>query len=250
MLESRTGEFMKTVKFDTIEEYEDYLGEIFSYLEQDREYNVFSHCVTNRSRYFLPSEVTPENEIRKKVEGIMKYGLNLDGTQGYGSYGSINGTARFFGSLKKVDVENVSKYDYFSMSNVINTIILILPKYIEINGEKVEFSSYNGRMKYCSQHVKDCLFDIIKTTYLPLEFIFAHQEYNQKTGCVTLNLNEKHLSNLLPDDADEFLEKMAKKCKNKINYCKTKYGAETFEQMFKHMTDEHMIAIDDYLNEP
>lgn len=241
---------MKTVKFDCVEDYENYLSEIFPYIEQDREYNIFMHCVTIRSEYFLNREKNPKDELKKRVDSIMSEGLNLEGTQGYGSYGSINGTAKFFGNSKDVDVEQISKYDYFSRSDTVNSIIIAIPKYIDVYGRKVEFSSFGGTMKHASQHIKDCLFDIAKDTYLPVEFILAHQEVNLKTGEVVLNINEKHLSNLSPDESDKFLRTITKKCEKAIERCKSKYGVEDFEDMFECLTDEHMIAIDDYLNAP
>ncbi len=241
---------MKTIKFDSIEDYENYLSEIFPHLAQDREYNIFMHCVTSRTSYFVERSKTPDEDVRKKVESIMKRGLNLDGTQDYGNYGSINGTAKFYGNSRDVDVKNISEYDYFSGTDNVHSIIIAIPKYIQVYGEKVEFSSYNGSMKHASQHVKDCLFDLIKGYYLPLEFIFAHQIVNKKTGEVTLNLNEKHLSIISDDDKDELLREMTEKSEQVLEYCKSKYNVSNYEDIFKSMTDEHMDAIDDYLNEP
>ena len=241
---------MKTINFDTIEEHEDYLDEIFPYIAQDMEYNIFIHCVTSRSKYFLGEIKSVEDDVKNKVESIMRCGLNLDGTQGYGSYGSINGTAKFYGNSKEVDSSDIIDYDYFSMSKQVNSIIIAIPKYIEINGEMVEFSSYNGIMKHSSQHVKDCLFDVVKGSFLPIEFVFAHQMVDKENGKVVLNLNEKHLSNLSEDEKEQLLKRLSDKCLRAIERCKEKYGTDDMEELFEHKTEEHMIAIDDYLNEP
>ncbi len=241
---------MKIIKFDCIEDYENYLSEIFPQLAQEREYNIFMHCVTSRTSYFVERTKNPDEDVKKKVQSIMKYGLNLDGTQDYGNYGSINGTAKFFGNSKDVDVEKIVDYDYFSMSDNVNSIIIAMPKYIDVYDEQVEFSSYNGSMKHASQHVKDCLFDLIKGYYLPLEFIWAHQIVNKKTGEVTLNLNERHLSVINDDEKAELLKEMTQKSERVLEYCKNKYNIQDYEDIFKSMTDEHMDAIDDYLNEP
>ena len=65
-----------------------------------------------------------------------------------------------------------------------------------------------------------------------------------------LNLNNKHLSLLDENKKDEFLSGISKKCKQKLDYCRSQYGVTDYEDIFRSMTDEHMSAIDDFLNEP
>lgn len=241
---------MKKLNFSNIEEYENYLNDVFPKLAEDMEYNIFIHCVTCNTNYFCERPASPEVEIGLKVDGIMKHGLNLDGAQGYGNYGSINGTARFLGNSRHVDVSRISQYDFFSRSKNVNSIIIAIPKYIKVFGKQVEFSSYKGVMKNCSQHIKDCLYDLVKGYYLPVEFILGHQIVNQGTGAVTLNLNEKHLSLLEVHEKLKLLNSMTQKSEHVINYCKNRYGVEDYEEIFKVMTEEHMFAISDFLNEP
>lgn len=240
---------MKTIEFTNIVDYKNFLGGNLTQIAEDMEYNIFMHCVTGNTNYFPNKYATVDEEIKKKVEGIMRHGLNLDGAQDYGNYGSINGTAKFFGNSKEVNPLEIVNYDYFSYMNTVNSIIIAIPKYININGEQVEFSSYKGSMKHAAQHIKDCLFDLIKGCYLPVEFIWAHQIIDNKNGSAVINLNERHLS--LLSDADKFalLDKLSKKSEGVLDYCRNKYGINSFEEIFKCMTDEHMTAIDDYLNE-
>ena len=241
---------MKTLKFDNIQEYKNYLMKVIPDLAQDREYNIFMHCVTGNTSYFIKKSDTLDEDIAKKVAGIMKNGLNLDGAQDYGNYGSINGTAKFFGNSRNVKVLNIVNYDYSNRSNKVNSFIIAIPQYVNVYGEMVEFSSYKGSMKHASQHVKDCLFDLIKDSYLPIEFIWAHQIVDKHTGEVVLNLNNKHLSLLDENKKDEFLSGISKKCEQKLDYCRSQYGVTDYEDIFRSMTDEHMSAIDDFLNEP
>lgn len=241
---------MKTIQFENINDYEDFLTEKLSQIAEDREYNIFMHCVTGHTSYFVERNKSIDEDIKMKVAGIMKRGLNLDGAQDYGNYGSINGTAKFFGNSLDVDASDIVNYDYFSRTSRVNSIIIAIPKFIDVYGEQVEFSSYNGSMKHASQHVKDCLFDLIKGCYLPTEFILAHQIIDKEIGCATINLNEEHLSLLDEDKKKILLNKLSKKCEEKLDYCRNRYGINTYEDVFKCMTDEHMTAIDDFLNEP
>lgn len=250
MLEFAAGEIVRTLKFNNIERYEEYLKEMFPSLAQDREYNIFIHCVTNNTNYFIERPKTIDEDVKRKIEGIMEHGLNLDGAQDYGNYGSINGTAKFFGNSKKVDVGKIINYDFFSRTSKVNSILIAIPKYINVYGELVEFSSYKGVMKHSSQHIKDCLFDLVKEHFLPVEFILGHQMINNKTGEVTFNLNDNHISFLSEECKINLLQKMQKKCEHILEYCKNRYGVYEYEDVFKIMTKEHMFVIDDFLNQP
>lgn len=240
----------ETTKFANKEEYKNYLIGLFEVVSENQEYNIFLHCVTNYSRYFV-EKIGNEEEIQMKVEGILKNGLNLEGTQGFGGYGSINGTARFIGSSTDfVNIDKIADYDYFSVSKTVSTIVITIPKYVVIKDESVEFSSLNGTMENPTQHTKACLFDVVKGMFLPVEFILGYQTVNKEDGSISFYQNPKHLAKLSKIEQKEFMEKLSKKCEEKLKYCRVRYGTESLEEIFEIMTQEHMTLIDEYLNQP
>lgn len=239
-----------TLGFDSKQEYALFLAEKFQEISKVQEFNIFCHCVTDYTRYFIFPVEDADKDLQMKIENILRVGLNLDGTQNYGRYGSINGCARFFGEANAVDVTNIVNYDYFSRGKTKDTIIIAIPKFININGKYLEFSSLNGTMEHKSQHDKDCVFDLVKGSFLPVEFILGYQKVEKLTGQVIFSENDKHFSKLSTSQQDELMQKFVDGFERVVDYCKRKYEATTLETILKIMTDDHMATIADDLDQP
>lgn len=241
---------MDLVKYRNKAEYKNFLINEFSEMLNHGAFNIFLHCVTPYNSYYA-NKYSAKEDVYRKVNDIWEKGLDLDGSMVYGKYGSINGTAKFFGEIQGVNsFDEIINYDYFSGSRFVNTIIFAIPKYININGSFLEFSSYNGQMKHRSQHVKDCLLDISKSIYLPPEFTFGYQIVDNDKGTVSFLENNRHFAKISEQEQEAVMKGFQDRIKSVLTYCKVKYGKEDFEEVFKIMTEEHLRLIDDFLNEP
>ena len=237
---------MELLKFDKKSTYSIFLMKEISKMLKQGSFNIFLHCVTRYGEFF-GNRLNERDEIARKVKNILKTGLYTEGTHGAGRYGSINGIARFMGDAKSVDLDQIIDYDFLAHSRYINTIILSIPKYIQLDDQTHEFSSLNGKMKHQTRHIKDCLLDISKGPYLPPEFTFGYQLVDTKTNSVKFWKNERHISLLPKAEQDKIMQQFVTEIQNVRQYCKSKYKIEDFEEIFKIMTEEHLEIIDDYL---
>ncbi|MBQ8615248.1 MAG: hypothetical protein IJ415_01615 [Clostridia bacterium] len=242
---------MAMQEFENEYVYKVYLQNLFEDISKDKEYNVFLHCVTTATKYFSRDSGDNSREIEFKVKSILKNGLDLDGANSCGRYGSIRCTAKPYGEASKIDnVESILRYNYLSHSRLIHSIILLVPKYIHIDNEHVEFSSFGEKLKTNSQHDKTCWFDIVKDTFAPTEFTLGYQVFDSKTQTFKLLLNENHFAFCGENKQAELEEYFAKKIKKEIKYCKEMYGIDDLKNILIKKSEEHMRNIDDFLMDP
>ena len=71
-----------------------------------------------------------------KINSILKIGLDVDGMNSSGRYGSINGTMRFIGNSTDACSRLIADYDYFGRNNTVHTMVLAIPKYMIIEDEE------------------------------------------------------------------------------------------------------------------
>ena len=211
------------------------------------DFNLFLHCVS--SDYQNSNNDESENkDVRGKVDSILKQGLDLDGNQERCPYGSISGTAMFAGKASTVKVSDVVDYSFSHNSRYVNTIVLAIPKYINIGNRVQEFSSLKGSMPRFERFKKSCLLDVSKEKYLPPEFIFGYQVVDRETNEVAFWQNNQHFALLPKAKQDKIMYGFATRIANVFNYCKNRYNVDKLEDVLSVMTAEHMVLLEDYLN--
>lgn len=114
------------------EQLEKCLKVLFDDINQVDEFIICAHQVNNHR------DAVADSDPMLKLDSILKSGL-------YASrYGSIDGTVRRMGSSKdKSVVKNVADYNYHVSENskTFPTVILALPRFIDVDGQKVEYAS-------------------------------------------------------------------------------------------------------------
>lgn len=241
---------MYNLSFNSREEYRKFLQKHLVEISKNEDFNIFLHCVTTHTPYMLRRNNSKEQEIKDKISGIWKIGLDLNGAQDYGSYGSINGTARFMGDAQSVDLDRIINYDYVSHSKRVHSFIFAIPKWIDVDGETLEFSSYKDVMYKPSEHHKSCLFDVSKGRYMPTAFILACQEAVGEDEIFDITINDNHFAFLSQSDKEQITNGFAEKIKKVMGRCKDKYNTTNIKDVLDKMTDEHLYMIRDFLNEP
>ena len=93
------AKFNKTT-FSSIDEYQDYLQNLFDYLAQSGDYNIYMHQVCSHRTFLF-------DNIEEKINGIKKYGLSID-------YPTICGTTAFMGNASNIDVKKIVDYKFSS----------------------------------------------------------------------------------------------------------------------------------------
>ena len=239
---------MKQISFKNKSQYGLYLRNTMSQQLKPDSFNIFVHCVTSAYPHTF-QKIKEKDDVLYKVGEILRTGLDLDGNKERCPYGSINGIAKFVGEAQTVKLEDIIDYSFLCNSRFVNTIILAIPKYIQLNGSKQEFSSFNGKMDSYSPFNKSCLLDISKGRYLPTAFTLGYQLVDRETNTVKFWQNDQHFSQLPVASQDSIMQGFSTKINEVIQYCKTQHNADSIESMFQIMTDKHMELLEDYFND-
>ena len=193
--------------------YLEFLNNLIAKANENQEFSIFLHQVGDFG-YNLDFKLHHEDLWRNRVVSILNNGLSVD------SYASICGTVKFIGSSKNVDVNKILNYHFDADVSRNAVCIFLIPKYINVNGALVEFSSYNGqsadqRPKDLEQRYRQIdfmvedrdfmcsLLDCIKKDNLPKEFLLGIQIINNEnnnvkfidpqTHLIYKNLEEQHI---------------------------------------------------------
>lgn len=161
----------------------------------------------------------------------------------------INGTAIFLGDATSVSIEDIINYNFACKSNFVNTIILAIPKYINMPNGKQEFSSFNGKMNKFSPFKKACLLDLSNERQLPTAFTLGYQLIDIENNSVKFWQNNHHFSQLPKESQDNIMQSFAAKITTAINDCKNNHNAKSIEDVFDIMSQKHLALIDDYIND-
>lgn len=98
--------------------------------------------------------------ISNKIKSILKNGFSIS------NYSTLCGTARLLGSSKVINAENILDYRYYENHSDILICIIAIPKFIEFNGKKIEYSSFEGESNHdISHNLRKAYGDIVK--YIP-----------------------------------------------------------------------------------
>ncbi len=239
---------MDQITFRSRAQYALYLRQALSQTLKPDSFNIFLHCVTTATPHSL-TPIPEKEDVLGRVNGILTEGLNLEGSQERCPYGSINGTARFMGEHQDIKIDDIIDYNFLCNSRYVNTIILAIPKYIGADDEKIEFSSYRGKMKNVNRFKKSCLLDIAKERHLPPSFTFGYQLVDRKTNIIKFWQNHRHFSQLPIEEQSKIMKGFSDRIANVVNYCQQQHKAQSLDEVFDIMTHRHMAMLEDFYNE-
>lgn len=218
-------------KFENREELNKFLVNQLQQLNQKGEFIIFVHQI-NGYRSYWESE---GDIIKQKVDGILKYGLRLS------DYSSILGTTNIACSSSDLDPNPIVEYDYHHQSSF-PTCVIAIPRYIEVDGKQVEFSTYkygsenvrgeirnyfnNNGIAIDGHHLKSSLFDVIKEyNQLPIHYVLGVL-VKREQGFVFIE-NSEHLKNTNADQFQAYQTSVA----SKIKKAYSEYGTEDMHQL-------------------
>jgi len=193
---------VKVLSFSTKQDLADFLHKIIYDINDICEFNIIAHQISDMRNYF---SFAGQNLLLDRLNGILNNGLRVN------NYGSIYSTTNLLTTSKNLDIEKVVDYKYYDIPNRIIAICAI-PKYIIIDNESVEFSSFNGkgerminkelRQEYdrfkvfpYSDHCKCCLLDAVKMNDdLGDNLILGAIQVNEKEGVYKFYTAKTHMT--------------------------------------------------------
>lgn len=237
--------------FKNREEIKIYLLEQMNELNRKGEFNIFVHQINNYKNYLDSGK----DVLQKKICGIVDDGLRL------GKYSSIFGTTNLVASSLERNVDPVIDYNYYRNSDF-PILVVAIPKYIDVDGKKVEFSSYKNNTEgareeiknefrtngiYESNHnIKSCLFDVLKGyNNLPKHYILGVLIKNGNE--YSFVENNEHLKNLSDADFAKYKDCVANKIKTKYDEFSTEEPLTLMIKSFRteqKWRDEQLLDYD------
>lgn len=195
---------LKSYEFKSKNAYIEFLQPIFKSLTDAGDYVIYMHQVTDHRTYW--GETKDE-----KIKGIKISGLELN------DYPTIHGTAFFKGTPQKLDIENdIVDYKFLCDDEILTSFVFVLPKYITVNGQRVELATFDGRgvevlddkdshlykafvnrpTKFASVPkdpiTKTCLLDTMDYRSLPNCFCLSMQSISSKGDSYVFEYNPDH----------------------------------------------------------
>ena len=224
-------EDIEELKFETEEEYKTFLEGKLQALKKDGEYVIFMH------EMYEHAYGVDKSSLKEKKIGTLDNGLS------YSKYASIIGTTKMVGDVDKISADDIINYSYYDekKEGIKPSLILAFPKYITINGEKVEFVTYKGETprsknstivkelkdiyrhgtKYgfvpATEDMRYCMLDVVvKYGHLPAIYNLGIQERNLDDGSFTFISKGKHYSQKKPHERKEFDKSLEEECLKEI----------------------------------
>lgn len=203
------------LSFATREELQQYLIKLQKRLNEKGEFNIYVHQINS----WQHGGGDKEQIIEGKVNGILNNGLSLY------EYSSIFGTTIFLGSTNSDVSDAIIDYDYHHDSSY-PTCVIAIPKFVNIDGKRVEYSSFKSnspeafqeinkayrdeKLMPTTDHKKANLFDVVKgSSMLPVYYILGvKMEDEQGFSFVE---NSAHLMNSNDQEYQNYEEKVAEK---------------------------------------
>ena len=241
----------KTHNFKNREELKKYLIQQMDELNKKGEFNIFVHQINNYKNYLDDGK----DILQRKIDGILESGLRL------GEYASIFGTTNLVASSFEQNVDPVIDYDYHRNSSF-PVLVIAIPKYVDVDGKKVEFSSYKNNTEgareeiknefrtngiFESNHnIKSCIFDTLKGyNNLPKHYILG--VLTKKQNEYSYIENDDHLKNLSDVDFAKYKDCIANKIKNKYAEFSTQEPLSLMVKSFQNeqkWRDEQLLDYD------
>lgn len=221
---------METKIFKNKEDAIDFLQTKITNVNSIMESNLMVHEIIARRDFFYDG--TEEN-IFSKMGSIAKNGLNVD-------YGSIYGTMVLHGDTKNPNTKELFEKFYHSYlaEGAFVKCLLVIPKYVNYQGEKIEFSTYKGQTSFNlhpdieavykkngglpSRHdVKCCLLDVAKGVgSVSTSFILGFLVKSNKNEYVFFD-PKTHYSNFSQEQLEDFESAIENKVEKVVNQYQT-----------------------------
>lgn len=208
---------VETKTFTNKEEVKNFLMYLFAKINTNQEYNIYLHQINDY--YDDVNNLNGASVVKHRVESIVKNGFSIS------KYSALSGTAKLVGDTNTLNIDNVLDYEYYKKLDCVATCVIAIPKYIEIDGVKVEYSSYQGkdswnfpeqltreyekvsRYKPELHHYKCCLFDAIKQhNDLPMCYMLGVLQMENNKNKYSFIQTTAHLSSLGQQEVKEHNE--------------------------------------------
>ncbi|MGN1200911.1 MAG: hypothetical protein ACI4R8_01415 [Candidatus Caccovivens sp.] len=143
--------------FKTEEECKNFLAELFAKVKKVGDFNILLHQISCQCYNRQDRGLTLEN----RINGILERGISTT------RYPTITATTMFAGSVNsngedEIDIQDILNYRYYDSEDKY-ICVLAIPKFVDVNGQSVEFSSFEGfaggfcdnKKEIMSKHLKD-----------------------------------------------------------------------------------------------
>lgn len=201
----------QSTKFDNIDDARKYVRKLFSFLNNQQEYNIFIHQINDYADNM--EKVYGAERIKSKLQKIVAGGLKIS------DYGTLSGTAKLVCSTSNIDLDAVLGYDYYTGLDCKALCVIAIPKWTKVQGKYVEYSTFNGEdawsfpkeltQEYESKgerkpelhHYKSSLFDAIKKyNELPNCYLLGVLKLEQKANDFAFYNPKTHLAFMSEDN--------------------------------------------------
>lgn len=256
--------------FNNETQYKEYLNNKFKNLNKKEEFNIFLHIITVFSHDMCMYRGKTQTEIlNQKAQSIMNQGLALDYNPTF-RYSAMSGTTHFMGNAKDADMSKIIDYVYDQYKDEERKVVVFaVPKYIQIDDQSVEFSSYKGvgtiKMNDIKEvteeiisaykergvdhrdlhHTKCSLLDCVLSHKVPKEYILGVQTIDPINNVYSFTDNEKHISNMDKETREKFDSLCVERIKS-LNYDAEK---DNRLEVFTEKTRKDKQYLDDLLYE-
>jgi len=240
------------IKFDSIDQYLEFLDNRFAKIDAVDSFNVYLHQLGDVDQDLLNAGISREVLYERMVESFAKNGLDI-------RYGALAGTARFVGNCININSQDVLRYA-FDRSVPHNAVaIFAIPKYVDIDGRNVEFSSVEGKsiqdrvfyqnlkilygqngMTLAESNMKCCLYDVVKGKNLPSMFLVGIQEVDKQTGTIAFVDPHTHMTELSDQEREEIGEALSQK----VETAYEEYGTTIIGELLVKSTKKEYLRGD------
>lgn len=235
--------------FDTREDIKKYLVEILRELNKRGEFNIFVHQINNFRDFWVS-----DGDIQQKIDGIFRNGLRI------GDYSSLFGTTNLACVSSSLDADLILDYDYHH-EQTFPTCVIAIPKYIFVDGEKVEYSTYKSNSKGVREeirqafeqkninvdghHLKRSIFDAIKGyRNLPHHYVVGIVRKEEKGYSFVENLGQ--LKNANDEQYQNYQNVIAEKIKQAYQEYNSKNPIDLIVKSYQKEQKWRDAQLDDY----
>ncbi len=239
MIDNDIHKTLQKISFNSKDEYSQFLTQLMTNIASKGDFNIFMHQVCSHRTFMCDTK-------EDKIEGIKTYGLKVY------PYPTLAGTAWFMGNANKIIIDKIVNYQFTEHAHVNQAFIFALPKYIYVDGEKVEYSSLDGegvnllnknltnrlveayKKRYeflpMPPYTKLCLCDVLDYIHIPNIFCLGMQTVGENE--FSFEINTQHFCFTNEVTKAKILLKLEKDTKKAYNKFGTKYLPDLIVEAF------------------